>query len=168
MSERIVVEVKGLDKLLKKIGAEAILGKPLRGAFFASGAVLEGEAKRRAPVDQGLLEASITHQEDPSSIPLWGRMGTNVKYAPYMEYGTGRNSDGPGGKQYHNPPAKALEGWARRHGIEGGGAAVAAMIRRKGGLKPRRFLRGALEAKQAEVIRIFEDVPRKIEQEWGK
>lgn len=168
MSDRIVIKVEGLDKLIRKLGPEAILGKPLRGAFFASGAVLETSAKKRAPVDQGHLRASITHEEDPSPVPIWGRVGTNLKYAPYMEYGTGRNSDGPGGKAFHNPPAKALEGWARRHNIEGGGAAVAAMIRRKGGLKPRRFLRGALEAKQTEVVKIFEGVPKQIEREWGK
>lgn len=168
MSGRIVIEVKGLDKLIRKLGPEAILGKPLRGAFMDAGFILKSEAKRLAPKDRGHLSASINQEEDLSPVPLWGRIGTNVKYAPYMEYGTGRNSDGPGGKPYHNPPAKALEGWARRHGIEGGGAAVAAMIRRKGGLKPRRFLRGALEAKQAEVVKFFEAVPKQIEKEWGK
>ena len=75
-----------------------------------------------------------------AASPLWAKGGSNVKYAPYMEYGTGRLADaeGGGGGGRHWPPAQALEGWASRHGFgPGGGFLVARAIGRRGGLKPR-------------------------------
>jgi len=48
---------------------------------------IEAEAKMRAPVDTGHLRRSISHEvnntEDQSKIYV----GTNVEYAPYVEFG---------------------------------------------------------------------------------
>lgn len=46
---------------------------------------VEAEAKRRSPVDDGILRASITHQVEN----LVGYVGSGVEYAPYVHQGTG-------------------------------------------------------------------------------
>jgi len=49
------------------------------------GLEIEGAAKRKCPVDTGRLRASInTKQQKGNTI----QVGTNVEYAPYVEYGT--------------------------------------------------------------------------------
>ena len=50
-----------------------------------AGYAAEKHVKRRTPVDMGLLRQSYTHVVDPGGV----RIGTNVEYAPYVEFGTG-------------------------------------------------------------------------------
>lgn len=47
--------------------------------------IIEQEAKKRCPVDTGLLRSSIT-----PVVESWAaaHVGTNTEYAPYVEYGT--------------------------------------------------------------------------------
>jgi HK97 gp10 family phage protein len=47
--------------------------------------LVEADAKRLCPVDTGRLRASI-HVEKPKE--LMRAIGTNVEYAPYVEWGT--------------------------------------------------------------------------------
>lgn len=54
---------------------------------FASFAV--SEAKITVPVDTGRLQGSITKQTEIINGGMTARIGTNVDYAPYVEYGTG-------------------------------------------------------------------------------
>ena len=74
---------------------EVIAGKDaaVMRALEAIGLQAEGYAKLKAPVDTGRLRNSITHsvaqQEDSVYI------GTNVEYAPYVEYGTRRTKAQP-------------------------------------------------------------------------
>ena len=68
-------------------------------ALEACGLTAEGYAKlnltEKGAVDTGNLRNSVTHQTDGKEKVY---IGTNVHYAPYIEYGTGRNST-IGGKQ---------------------------------------------------------------------
>ncbi|MCG6796351.1 HK97 gp10 family phage protein [Geobacillus sp. YHL] len=48
---------------------------------------VEAEAKLRAPVDTGRLRNSITHQTENSETQSKAYIGTNVEYAPYVEFG---------------------------------------------------------------------------------
>ena len=50
------------------------------------GLVAEGYAKRACPVDTGRLRNSITHVTRPDEKAVY--IGTNVEYAPHVEYGT--------------------------------------------------------------------------------
>ena len=50
--------------------------------------VVELDAKRMAPVDTGRLQQSITHEVERKPKEVIGRVGTNVEYAVYVEYGT--------------------------------------------------------------------------------
>lgn len=57
-----------------------------RIALLAIGAAAEGHAKALTPVDTGRLRNSISHMADNDAAYI----GTNVEYAPYVEYGTHR------------------------------------------------------------------------------
>ena len=52
----------------------------------------EGYAKSLAPVDTGALRNSITHKVDPAEQAAY--IGTNMEYAPYVELGTGKYTQG--------------------------------------------------------------------------
>lgn len=62
-----------------------------RVALEAVGLQAEGYAKRLCPVDTGNLRNSITHTSDDDTAYI----GTNVEYAPYVEYGTSRTKAQP-------------------------------------------------------------------------
>lgn len=47
---------------------------------------LEGEIRKRAPVDTGHLRASYESRVDREGGTIVGRVGTNVPYAPAQEY----------------------------------------------------------------------------------
>lgn len=49
---------------------------------------VEAAAIRGCPVDTGRLRSSITHQISSDNQGLVGRVGTDVDYAPHVEYGT--------------------------------------------------------------------------------
>lgn len=55
----------------------------------------EGYAKDLAPVDTGALRNSISHKVVPSEPAAY--IGTNLEYAPYVEFGTGQYSTTGGG-----------------------------------------------------------------------
>ena len=61
-------------------------------ALEKCGLTAEEYAKRLAPVDTGNLRNSITHQVDDGESTVY--IGTNVEYAPYVELGTGRYTEG--------------------------------------------------------------------------
>lgn len=56
-------------------------------ALWAIGARAETHAKAVTPVDTGRLRNSIAHAETDDATYI----GTNVEYAPYIEFGTRRN-----------------------------------------------------------------------------
>ena len=59
---------------------QASVPKALTGAAL----IVEGAAKMLSPVDTGNLKGSITHEV----MAEYAKIGTNVEYAPYQEYGT--------------------------------------------------------------------------------
>lgn len=86
-----MVEIKNVDKLVAKLDNLSRL--QLEQALNKACLIVENEAKKLCPVDTGQLRSSITHEV----VENEGRVGTNVEYAPYVEYGTGlfaANGDG--------------------------------------------------------------------------
>lgn len=61
------------------------------------GNLAEGYAADLAPFDTGNLKNSISHRvaEDADGVAAY--IGTNVEYAPYVEFGTGCHSSTGGG-----------------------------------------------------------------------
>lgn len=152
----IQVRLEGFDRLTASLRGLQV-GQRTRAFLDATGHLVVSEARRRAPVNVGLLRASIFHEVDGNSDPRWVDVGSNQHYAPYMEYGTGLTHDHPSWpKVRHIPfvnrdeengrPVGALFYWAKRKGMGfAGGWGVARAIARRGGLRPRRFLRGPIE-----------------------
>lgn len=85
----IHVTVEGMPRLraallqLTDEGARATRREIKRAAL-----AVEGGAKERCPVDTGRLRASVTHEVAPDGLSAV--VGTNVEYAPYIEFGTSR------------------------------------------------------------------------------
>lgn len=73
---------------------EAIEGKnkAVEKALEKIGLVAERYAKEKCVVDTGRLRNSISHQTDEDTVYI----GTNVEYAPYVEFGTGVYAEGGG------------------------------------------------------------------------
>lgn len=74
--------------------ADDLFPKALEGAVEEMSYFFEREAKMNAPVDSGRLRASIGHGPDgvwkeggTAGKGYWIDVGTNVEYAPYMEFG---------------------------------------------------------------------------------
>lgn len=80
------------------------------------GLLAENYAAMLCPVDTGNLQGSITHEVDVDDNAVY--IGTNVKYAPYVELGTSRQKAQPflrpaaseHGAQYRQVLKKALGG----------------------------------------------------------
>lgn len=72
--EFLKAEKEALQRALEKIGLTA-----------------EAHAKKECPVDTGRLRNSISHTTDEDSAYI----GTNVEYAPYVEFGTSKTSAQP-------------------------------------------------------------------------
>ena len=70
--------------------AERIQAKT-RADLFRLAIIVQNEARRMAPVDTGRLRASITVKRTPDGAVV----GSNVEYAPYVEYGTSKMAAQP-------------------------------------------------------------------------
>lgn len=155
---QIEVTIDGLDELRRKLDGGKILQDPVTRALEQSAIAVENSAKKLVPVDMGRLRASISHRVDPSPIPRFAEVGTNVKYAPFVH--EGRRA---GAKM---PPPAALETWAARHGgMDPFVLARAIAIR---GIKPRRFLADALEQEKSRIDSFIRQVAKEIEDAWAR
>jgi HK97 gp10 family phage protein len=80
----VVFDAREMDLLFK--GPDGPVGKALTKRAIST----VRHAKRLAPVDTGRLRSSITHEVGGDSEGIAARVGTNVEYAPHLEYGTSR------------------------------------------------------------------------------
>jgi len=104
MSEGLRLESKlvGVAEAIASVKAKADQQYQAMTKAITDGALMiEGDAKVNCPVDEGRLRSSITHEivNDLAGHQLSARVGTNVFYAPYIEFGTGIYAkDGTGRK----------------------------------------------------------------------
>lgn len=98
------------------------------------GLIAEGYAKHLCPVDTGRLRNSISHAVDGDNAYI----GTNVEYAPYVELGTGKYTEGG-----RTTPWKYQDENGKWHVTSG--------------MKPRPFLRPAAEEHGQEYSQILKD-----------
>lgn len=87
------MKIKNIDSLSNKLSkiSNIDLTQPLTECCL----IVENEAKILCPVDKGLLRMSITHEVEKNV----GVVGTNMSYAPYVEFGTGLFSSEGTGRQ---------------------------------------------------------------------
>ena len=85
MSIGVTMKIIGLDKLTKKLDKKNVID-PLNDGVKRATFLLEREVKMATVVDTGRLRASITSQLGVG----FGQVGTNVEYAPVVEFGRGK------------------------------------------------------------------------------
>ena len=136
---RVTVGVKGaafarakLSRRAAEKATRAMFAELLKGALL-----IEGRARRRAPVDLGQLRASLTHSGLlPRGDALVVAIGTNDRKAPFVEFGTGplgrrskltetareamRELGYEHGPRGGFPPVDLIGAWAKRRGITKG------------------------------------------------
>ena len=87
----VSIEFKGLSQILAKYEKlpEKVETAIADGINTAAG-IVERSAKRTCPVDTGHLRGSIhIMKEAVPKTDMTATIGTNVEYAPYVEFGTG-------------------------------------------------------------------------------
>lgn len=119
-------------------------GAPMLDAMRDATLWVTGDARRDSPVDMGKLRASIVPEVKSEGREVIGIVGSNVVYAPYVEFGT----------KPHWPPRAALEVWARRHGTT---AYVVARAIARRGTKAHRMLSNALANNAGRIFRRLGD-----------
>jgi len=145
MTISTTITITGLKEAQDKLAniARELRGPAMDSAMRKATMIVTGAAKRNSPVDTGLLRASITPEvRHPFGNTVEGIVGSNVKYAPFMELGT----------KPHFPPLAALATWARRHGTT---AFIVCRAIARRGLKPRFYLKKALEDNVKKVVWCF-------------
>ena len=84
MSIGVTLQIVGLDKLKKKLNEKNVT-QPLDVGIKKATLLLDREVKMATVVDTGRLRASMTSQFGAG----FGQVGTNVQYAPIVEFGAG-------------------------------------------------------------------------------
>lgn len=82
------IEFQGLEGILERLEGITDSNK-LRAALGKACALVESEAKMKAPKDTGALRRSITSRIEQEGSDMQGVVFTPLEYAPYVEYGTG-------------------------------------------------------------------------------
>lgn len=86
------LNITGLDELIQTLGNltdASTVDKTLMQGLMLGGKQIQATAKALCPVDTGQLRNSIEVTEISNGVDI----GTNVEYAPYVEYGTGQSGD---------------------------------------------------------------------------
>ncbi len=81
------IVIVGAEKLAKKLSAE-LIRDPVTDVIGKITLFLDREVKKATPVQTNRLRSSITSYVDTTPLAQWGSVGTNVRYASFVEYGT--------------------------------------------------------------------------------
>lgn len=150
----VEIRIEGAERIKAKAGPQ-LFAKAVRNFLGKSALVIERRAKELTPVDTGRLRASFSHSLDAAQVPLWARVGSSVKYAPFVENDT----------RPHFPPLSAIEGWAHRHGM------IPFLVARaisKRGTKGKHMLKRAFEESQQKIKSLLNQMGREIKEDWEK
>ena len=175
--DQITFRPEGFEALYKKfkeINEKA--QTEVKAEFAASAIKIQNNAKRFAPVNFGNLRNSISIKEEGQTNDFKYIISANVKYAPYVEFGTGpmaqRNIPseyrdyanqfkGKGGGTFKEF-MDALILWVRRKGIGGKNEkSVAFLIARsilKNGLRPQPFMIPSFEQEVPKLKKRIKDI----------
>lgn len=109
------VEIDGIDKIIEHFDKIADV-RNLESALNKACALVEGDAKQKAPKDTGALRRSIESKVEVNGNDLVGTVFTPLEYSPYVEYGTGLFSTKGGRK---NVPWKYQDDKGEWHSTNG-------------------------------------------------
>lgn len=88
-----MAKLEGIERVQKHLDNINLDDKKLNQILSQACLIVENQARRDAPVDNGVLRNSIRSEVEGKQ----GIVGTNIEYAPYVEFGTGLfavNGDG--------------------------------------------------------------------------
>ena len=88
-----MAKLEGIERVQKHLDNINLDDKKLNQILSQACLIVENQARRDAPVDNGVLRNSIRSEVEGKQ----GVVGTNIEYAPYVEFGTGLfavNGDG--------------------------------------------------------------------------
>jgi hypothetical protein len=137
--------------------AADIRGDTFKGAMAKATLLVQRDARKNAPVDRGTLRASIMPEVVQTTTEVQGIVGSNLRYAPYMELGT---------RPFH-PPWTPIFEWARRKlkgDMKGAGALASAVIRgiAARGIVAKKFLQRALDDNAEKIYDLLNKTVRMI------
>ena len=90
MADQISFKIEGLDALVKRLGKlSPKIAKEVAMEVNASALAIQSKAKRDVVVDNGTLRNSIQLKEVNIGNKIVYTVGSALKYAPYVEFGTG-------------------------------------------------------------------------------
>jgi HK97 gp10 family phage protein len=90
MANDISFKVEGLDALIKRLGKLPIeIEKEVANEVNASALAIQKKAKRDVRVDNSTLRSSIQLESIFKDKRIIYTVGSRLKYAPYVEFGTG-------------------------------------------------------------------------------
>lgn len=149
----IQLRVEGMAELQSKMEqvAKDLVGQPMVEGMRQATLLVTRDARLLAPVDTGRLKNSIVPDLRVVSDTVIGVVGTNVRPAPYVEFGT----------KPHFPPLDKLQVWASRHGTTA--YAVARGIAAHG-TKAHHYLQGAFDKNQQQIKDLIGNVVSSIVQ----
>ena len=98
MADHISFKIEGLDALIKRIGKLAPeIAKEVALEVNASALAIQSKARRDVVVDNSTLRSSIQLKEINRGDKIMYTVGSRLKYAPYVEFGTGGTVNVPAG-----------------------------------------------------------------------
>ena len=154
------------------------LQQDVKDEVSASALNIQTKAKRLAPVNFGQLRNSIYLKEQNVKNGFLFTVGSNAKYAPYVEFGTGGKVSIPKGFEElaggfkgkkagtFKDMVEALTLWVKRKGIGGGkdksiAYAIAISILRKG-MRPQPFLIPSFEMEKPKLINNIKNLLKNV------
>lgn len=87
MSYKLVIDINDLPLIDRARKHPAVMAEAKRRILETGAIMMWGKAKEYAPKDTGKLSSSITKHVNTTGGKA--TVGTNFKYAPYQEFGTG-------------------------------------------------------------------------------
>lgn len=101
MADQISFRIEGLDALIKRMGKLAPeIAKEVAMEVNASALAIQSKARRAVAsnsTDKGRLVGSIQLKEVNTGDKIVYTVGSRLKYAPYVEFGTGGTVNVPAG-----------------------------------------------------------------------
>lgn len=133
------IEFNGLDDVLSNLD-ELANPEKLKRALGKACALVEREAKIKAPKGDGDLRRSIKSYVEEYNGDMTGVVFTPLEYAPYVEYGTGLLAEN-GGRQ--DVPWSYQDDKGDWHTTSG--------------MPPTPYMRPALDENRQEILRILKE-----------
>ena len=115
MADKISFRIEGLEALIKRIGKLAPeIAKEVALEVNASALAIQTKARRAVAsnsTDKGRLVGSIQLKETNKGDKITYTVGSRLKYAPYVEFGTGGLVSVPAGYQDFALQFKGTKGY---------------------------------------------------------